>query len=149
MSRAIITSLISSSLMSPLVLPAQDTSSIQGFEAAFRRANTSKDFRRLEQLVCWERATLKARQATRDVLRQEFGHPIRRIETRPFSRAQEIYPPRNRNLRPTHSFTVWSVTGRDRLGTQMTGTFYTLGKKHSRFYLIISDQPPIMATYYE
>jgi hypothetical protein len=147
--RLIVASLISSLLMLPVLLSAADTSTIEGFEAAFRHANASKDFRPLEQLVWWDRATPKASKAMRDVLRQEFGHPIRRIETGHFSWAQAIYPPRNPNLRPTHYFTVWSVTGRDRQGTQITGTFYTLGKKDSQFYLVVSDQWPVMTMHYE
>ena len=135
--------------MLPVLVAAQDTSTIQGFEAAFRHANASKDFRLLQQLVWWEHATPKAREAMRDVLRQEFGHPIRRIQTGRFSWAQAIYPPRNPNLKPTYFFTVWSVTGRDRLGTQVSGTFYTLGRKDGRFYLIVSDQWPVMTMHYE
>jgi hypothetical protein len=88
--RLIVASLISSLLMLPLLLSAADTSTIEGFEAAFRHANASKDFRALEQLVWWDRATPKASKAVRDVLRQEFGHPIRRIETGHFSWAQAI-----------------------------------------------------------
>ena len=143
-SRAILATLIAVSLMLPRLVEAQDTSTLQGFDVAFRRANASKDFRRLEQLVWWERA-----EDMRSVLRQEFGHPIRRVDTGRFSWAQAIYPPRNPNLRPTHFFTVWSVSGRDRLGTQVSGTFYTLGRKDGRFYLIVSDQWPVMTVHYE
>ena len=135
--------------MLALHLSAADIATIQGFEAAFRRANVGEDFRGLEQLVWWERATPKACNAMRDVLRQEFRHPIRRIEIGRFSWTEAIYPPRNPNLRPTHSFTVWSVTGRDRQGTPITSTFYTLGKKDGRFYLIVSDQWSVVTMHYE
>jgi hypothetical protein len=149
MPRVFAAPLLSLSLLLPRIVAAQDTSTLQGFEAAFRRANTSKDLRRIEQLVWWEHAKPKAGEAMHSVLRQEFGHPIRRIDIGRFSWAQAIYPPENPNLKPTHFFTVWSVTGRDRLGAEITGTFYTLGRKDGRFYLVVSDQPPIMAVHYE
>ena len=149
MSHAVVASLLSALLFSPLLVAAQDTSTLQGFEAAFGRANASKDFRALEQLVWWAHAKPKACEDMRGVLRQEFGRPIRRIDTAHFSWAHAIYPPRNPNLRPTHFFTVWSVTGRDRFGTQITGTSYTLGRKDRRFYFIVSDQWPIMTMHYE
>jgi hypothetical protein len=136
-------------LLVPALLAAPDTSTIQGFEAAFRGANAIKDFRKLEELVCWERATPKACQAMRTRLRQEFGHSIRRIETFRFSWADGVYPPQNPNLKPTYFFRVWSVSGRDKLGTQITGTFYTLGRKSDRLYFIVSDQPPVATIHYE
>ena len=52
--RAFAASLVGLSLVLPHVVAAQDTSTVQGFEAAFRHANASKDFRRVEQLVWWE-----------------------------------------------------------------------------------------------
>jgi hypothetical protein len=149
MSHAVVASLLSALLFSPLLVAAQDTSTLRGFEAAFRRANASKDFRALEQLVWWAHAKPKACEEMRNVLSQEFGHPIRRIDTERFSWAHAIYAPRNPNLRPAHFFTVWSVTGRDRFGTQITGTFCTLGRKDGRFYFIVSDQWPVMSMHYE
>lgn len=46
-------------------------------------------------------------------------------------------------------FTGWSVSGRDKLGEQISGTFYTLGRKHVRFYFIVSDQWPVSTMHYE
>jgi hypothetical protein len=90
MSHAVVASLLSASLFSPLLVAAQGTSTLQGFEAVFRRANASKDFRALEQLVWWAHAKPKACEDMRGVLRQEFGHPIPRIDTRPFSWANAL-----------------------------------------------------------
>jgi hypothetical protein len=147
--RAFAAWLLSLSLILPSVVAAQGASTVEAFEAAFRSANASKDFRRLEQLVWWEQTKPKARENMRSVLHQGFGHSIHRIDVDRFSSAKAIYPPQNPNLKPTHVFTVWSVTGRDRLGTQITGTFYTLGRKDGRFYFVISDNSPIMAVHYE
>jgi len=99
--------------------------------------------------VWWEHTKPETGEDMRNVLRQEFGHPVRRIDIGRFSWVQAIYPPRNPNLKPTHFFTVWSVTGRDRFGTQITGTFYTLGRKDGRFYFLVSDQWPVMTMHYE
>jgi len=148
-SRPILASLIISSLILPRLVAAQDTSTVQGFEAAFRGANASKDFRRLEQLVWWEHAKPKAREDMRDVLRQEFGHPIRRIQVSRFFWQNAIYPPKNPNLRPTHFFTFWSFNDRDKLGERISGTFYTLGRKDGRFYFLVSDQWPVSTMHYE
>src|ERR1700736_1532618 len=129
---------IASCVLVSTVLAAPDTSTIRGFEAAFRSANVTKNFRKLQELVCWDRATPKACEEMRTRLRQEFGHPIRRIEAFRFSWADGVYPPRNPNLKPTYFFRVWSVSGRDKLGTQIAGTFYTLGRKDDRLYFIVS-----------
>ncbi len=149
MTRAFVSCCIATCVLALRASAAHDLSTVEGFEAAFRQANASKDLRRLEQLVWWERATPKASQNMRAALRQELGHPIRRIEVARFSWADAIYPPRNPNLRPAHFFTVWSVSGRDRLGAQITGRFYTLGKNDGRFYLIVSDQWPVATMHYE
>jgi len=127
---------------------AQDLSTVRGFEAAFRQANASKDFRQLEQLVYWQHASTKACREMREVLRKEFGRPIDQIQFREYSREAAIYPPRNPSLKPTHLFTVWSLDGRDRFGQRIVGTFYTLGRKHGQFYFVVSDQWPISSVHY-
>ena len=47
-------------------------------------------------------------------------------------------------------FTGWSVSGRDKLGEQISGTFYTPGRKHVRFYFIVSGEDgPFLLCIYE
>jgi hypothetical protein len=65
---------------------------VQGFEAAFRHANASKDFRRAEQLVWWSTRNPKQAKTCAMCFAKAFGHPVRRIDIGRFSWAQAIYP---------------------------------------------------------
>jgi hypothetical protein len=145
--RAIVCYWIACSLLLLTVSAGQDTS-LQRFEAAFRRANASKDFRQLEALVYWQGASTKARREMRDALRKEFGQPIDSIQISPYSAKAAIYPPRNPTLKPTYLFTVWSVGDRDNFGQQIVGTFYTLGRKDAQVFLVVSDQWPVSSVHY-
>jgi len=70
--RAFAASLVGLSLVLPHVVAAQDTSTVQGFEAAFRHAYASKNFRRVEQLVWWEHTKPETGEDMRNVLRQSI-----------------------------------------------------------------------------
>jgi len=148
MKSALLSCCTGSLLLTLTAVATQGVSTVQNFEAAFQRANASKDFQRIEQLVYWEHASAKSCREMREVLRKEFGRPIDRIEVRPYSQEAAIYPPRRPNLKPTHLLTVWSVDGRDKLGQRIVGTFYTLGRKNGQYYLLVSDQWPVSSVHY-
>jgi hypothetical protein len=148
MPRAVLCSCIGNLLLPLSTFAIQNVSIVQDFEAAFRRANASKDFRTARVLGYWEHANPKSSREMREVLQKEFGRPIDRIQVRPFSLEAAIYPPRKPNLKPMYLFTVWSVDGRDKLGQRIVGTFYTLGRKAGQYYLLVSDQWPVSSVHY-
>jgi hypothetical protein len=148
MTHSVLRGFIAGWLLTLSAFAKQDLSTLPGFEAAFRHANASKDFRQLEQLVYWQHAGPRACREMREVLRKEFGRPIDRIQVSPYSREAAIYPPQNPNLKPTHFFTVWSVGERDKIGQQTVGTFYTLGRRDGQFYFVVSDQWPVSSVHY-
>jgi hypothetical protein len=114
---------------------------LEGFETAFRRAHDSGDVRRLELLVCWDRATRKQRQDMRAALRIGLGDRINSIEMRPYVTDLRNYmkSPLDPNIDPTHVFFVYYNLG------DFHGTRFPIGKKHGRFYLVISkDWDPLI-----
>src|SRR6266480_3808422 len=62
-----------------------DLSTLEGFAAAFRQANTGKDTAQLEQLVFWNEAKQSWKTALQQRLKEGLGHKIDKIQILPFS----------------------------------------------------------------
>jgi hypothetical protein len=127
-----------------------DLSTLEGFVAAFRQANTGKDTAQLEQLVFWNEAKQSWKTALQQRLKEGLGRKIDKIQILPFSgesRAFGSYLAHPTPL-PTHVFVVWYVLPRDNVGLPIASTWYPIGKNNGRFYIIVSERTPGSSMHY-
>jgi hypothetical protein len=131
-------------------LANDDVTALKTFETSFRHAQASDDIQQIERLVCWDRATQKAKQDMRDILRQGLGHQIDSIKIWPFSVEAKVNGPLPRpSLRPTHVFIVCYLWPREKLGLRLNCTHYAIGKKDGKFYFAVSTRWPLSYTHFE
>jgi len=128
-------------LLTLTVAASDDLRTLKGFESAFRRAHDDGSIRRLESLVCWDRATSKEKSDMRSALRAGLSDRIHRIEIVPFYTApldatvepmHRFQPVHDPNLELVYVLFVWYDLG------NFLGMRYLVGKKNGRFYFAVA-----------